>query len=86
MTGRILYGYRMEKGIAVVEQTEGVYAVSYTHLDVYKRQLPFCTEGRLGQSKCISGLHIDRAEIYFYLQTKGRSWTSSLCQPGWGTY
>lgn len=25
MTGRILYGYRMEKGIAVVEQTEGVY-------------------------------------------------------------
>ena len=25
MTGRILYGYRMEKGIAAVEQTEGVY-------------------------------------------------------------
>ena len=25
MTGRILYGYRMEKGIAVVEQTEGLY-------------------------------------------------------------
>ena len=25
MTGRILYGYRIEKGIAAVEQTEGVY-------------------------------------------------------------
>lgn len=25
MTGRILYGYRMEKGIAVVEQTERLY-------------------------------------------------------------
>lgn len=25
MTGRILYGYQIEKGIAAVEQTEGAY-------------------------------------------------------------